>query len=148
MAWQEQAKLMWLILFVNYWTIHDFSFIAAYTVEELQTENRRLRDSNERLETRIQLIAQTINELDILYRSSKSDSMLKRYTVLRDAVKEVITNPELTDAPWIEGMVSFSVFAWPASLLLFFICCIDPLLENVFAICPFDSQRLWRQIIR
>ncbi|KAG5449891.1 hypothetical protein CSKR_103673 [Clonorchis sinensis] len=70
-----------------------------YTVEELGPENRRLRENNDRLETRIQLIVQTINELDVLYRSSKSDSFVKRYGALREAIKEIVTNKELIEAP-------------------------------------------------
>ncbi|KAF5406195.1 hypothetical protein PHET_00305 [Paragonimus heterotremus] len=71
----------------------------SFTVEELGLENRRLRDQNERLETRIHLIVQTINELDVQYRSSKRDSFLKRYSSLRDSIKQIITNSDLTDNP-------------------------------------------------
>nr|CAH8863710.1 unnamed protein product [Trichobilharzia regenti]CAH8863712.1 unnamed protein product [Trichobilharzia regenti] len=70
-----------------------------YTVEELTIQNRRLRESNERLENRLQLIVQTVNELDLLYHSSKSEGFLKRYTSLKDAVKRITTDEELYENP-------------------------------------------------
>ncbi|CAH8606520.1 unnamed protein product [Schistosoma curassoni] len=70
-----------------------------YSIEELTIQNRRLNESNERLENRLQLIIQTINELDNLYNSIKNDGFIKRYTTLKDAVKRIVTNNDLYDNP-------------------------------------------------
>ncbi|KAK4468759.1 hypothetical protein MN116_007933 [Schistosoma mekongi] len=70
-----------------------------YTIDELTIQNRRLRDLNDRLENRIQLIIQTINELDCLYNSIKNDGFFKRYTNLKIAVKRIITNNDLYENP-------------------------------------------------
>ncbi|CAH8585839.1 unnamed protein product [Heterobilharzia americana] len=70
-----------------------------YTIEELNIQNRRLRELNERLENRLQLTIQTINELDCLYHSSKNEGFLKRYTLLKDSVKRIITDEDLYENP-------------------------------------------------
>ncbi|VDP45186.1 unnamed protein product [Schistosoma curassoni] len=77
----------------------DFNLISNYSIEELTIQNRRLNESNERLENRLQLIIQTINELDNLYNSIKNDGFIKRYTTLKDAVKRIVTNNDLYDNP-------------------------------------------------
>ncbi|CAH8540322.1 unnamed protein product [Schistosoma turkestanicum] len=70
-----------------------------YSIEELTRENRRLNELNERLENRLQLITQTINELDHLYHSVKNDGFFKRYTTLKDAVKRIVTNEDFYENP-------------------------------------------------
>ncbi|VDQ16990.1 unnamed protein product [Trichobilharzia regenti] len=45
------------------------------------------------------MIVQTVNELDLLYHSSKSEGFLKRYTSLKDAVKRITTDEELYENP-------------------------------------------------
>ncbi|CAH8640035.1 unnamed protein product [Schistosoma rodhaini] len=70
-----------------------------YSIEELTIQNRRLNESNDRLENRLQLIIHKINELDNLYNSIRNDGFFKRYTILKDAVKRIVTNHDLYENP-------------------------------------------------
>ncbi|CAH8517138.1 unnamed protein product [Dicrocoelium dendriticum] len=70
-----------------------------YEKDELEVENRRLREINERYDNRIQNIVETINELDVIYHTNKNESIFKRYVTLRNAIKDIAKNPDLVEAP-------------------------------------------------
>lgn len=64
-------------------------FFAVLTTEELTKETERLRKENAALQTRIDEQVEAINDLDNKYNCSKSEPFVKRYNLLKDAIKDM-----------------------------------------------------------
>lgn len=64
-------------------------FLVALSSEQLQRDITRFHSENKELRCRVEAIREAINNIDVMYTSTKTEPFVKRYAILKEVIKEV-----------------------------------------------------------